>query len=450
MRPEVACQWLAREALSSQSIDQYATVRSALSYFLTTKLAPLLAHVLAGIDRFANLDTLISPSSNGDEWKRSMWMHVAGNSALFRVDYAGMRVTDDEKSNRQLDTFVCQSDWFVIATSDGSSHRRRIQSSLPFCWLLYEQIEHLRAANSATATTTTTTRMFAETSWAKFLVWQVLPQSKQRLFDDYLHDFLLISCPLIRTRGELSTIWRLMRANVLSHSIGACEDETLATTTSTVTKCMPLLHDVFERERTRVDMFLRFCRFDQDTSALNGDNYDDEDESTMPMHIDSTQISMTNMHLRACLACIDRFKRSFNAHTCITRLFSLIQLVAELCVDKSTAAESSELEELTAMCVEQHEALIALRLFVDNVTTPLTKKRQSSEQTNKLSTQLIADLNKQCLEHNVNFGGVVTMRALHEFIASSGNHLRQLRSSAITSSDIDHALAMFYAVSLMP
>ena len=402
MSAEAVRHWLARDALGLRATSQYATVRSALAHCLRAKLAPLLAHVLARLDRFSNLDTLLlsTSSSSSSSWKSDMWLSVCNAPQLLRLEYAsGMRSAD---GGSELATFVCQSEWFVapvdnnINNNNGTRGGRRAQHeriapSLPFSWLIYEQLEQLRttatvgAHTSTAAAATAAPRMFAETSWCHFL------RDVQRtgggggehvqLLDAYVNDFVLISCPLMRTRAELATIGRLMRAQILTDHVDDEKDK------DDVLLRMPALHEAFDKQRSRVDMFLRLCRFDDDnentTTTTNTASAAAAaaaaDHTPMGMS-ESSLLSASTLHLQACLACVERFKSSFQAHESNlsshqhnnTRLFALIQLVAEVCA--MPVEEEEEGDELMAKCVEQHEALVALRIFVDTVVTPLNAK----------------------------------------------------------------------------
>ena len=128
--------WLKLDAVKKSQMEKNLTLRKSCQNYFVAKLSPLLAYLLAKVDRFSNLDVLLNDET---EWIGKLWLDLIRNRELVKLSYSEMLVDEKEKER-----FKCDSDWL---TSSSSSSIHDLKACLPFFWILISQFDELYVKN---------------------------------------------------------------------------------------------------------------------------------------------------------------------------------------------------------------------------------------------------------------------------------------------------------------
>ena len=119
-------EWLQTEALS-RTVHETGTFKKALWRRFQSVVAPILAEVIAYVDRDGNLELAASE----DTWVFNLWLKVFRESSLSELSYASFQEGDDPVVRNKV----------PIAKSGYRSHA--FQCRFPFSWLLKDRIDEL-------------------------------------------------------------------------------------------------------------------------------------------------------------------------------------------------------------------------------------------------------------------------------------------------------------------
>ena len=121
-------EWLESEALSGK-LQETGTFKKALWRRFLSVVAPVLAEVIAYVDRDGNLELAASE----DSWVANLWLKIFRDTSLTYLDYTDFIFQEG-------DALVVRSKVPVL-NSGYRSHS--FQSSFPFSWLLKERMDEL-------------------------------------------------------------------------------------------------------------------------------------------------------------------------------------------------------------------------------------------------------------------------------------------------------------------
>ncbi|XP_022797655.1 E3 ubiquitin-protein ligase rnf213-alpha-like isoform X3 [Stylophora pistillata] len=192
--------WL-EDVAKACTINENGTFKKALWRRFQSVVAPILAEVIAYVDRDGNLELAASK----DTWMSKLWLNVLEDSSLATINY-GMFMTREEDVNE------VRSKVPVLK----SGYRRHVfQSRFPFSWLLKERIDELyREARSIAAnsleTVTECLRKFLDGSNVAQIVSDAISEGGEDSVARYLHDFAhMVNKPQDEAETEIviKAIW---------------------------------------------------------------------------------------------------------------------------------------------------------------------------------------------------------------------------------------------------
>jgi len=135
----LASKWLFREAANLRTIKYYSTLRRACLNYFESKLSPLLAYLLAFLDKYSNLDIYANAlNETGLEWKSTLWIDLLKNTEICPLNYSDMRI-----DNKEMREFECQSDWLIKSFQETTDENKCLKPMLPFFWILVGQLNKL-------------------------------------------------------------------------------------------------------------------------------------------------------------------------------------------------------------------------------------------------------------------------------------------------------------------
>lgn len=122
--PNKGDDWLRTEALYP-TVNETGTFKKALWRRFQSVVAPILAEVIAYVDRDGNLEL----AASGDTWVFKLWLKMFGDSCLSELTF---------------ETFISQEGVrSKVPVSKSGYGLHAFQSTFPFSWLLKERIDEL-------------------------------------------------------------------------------------------------------------------------------------------------------------------------------------------------------------------------------------------------------------------------------------------------------------------
>lgn len=101
--------------------------RRSVEQYIEDKITPVLAGILANIDKNDNLN-IISQNSN---WKNYLWIEIFNSPEITELRY------EDLLSQRHGEAL---SEFMIEVTSDNGES---FQAEMPFSWCIFRQVENL-------------------------------------------------------------------------------------------------------------------------------------------------------------------------------------------------------------------------------------------------------------------------------------------------------------------
>lgn len=120
--------WLQAEAMS-RTVHETGTFKKALWRRFQSVVAPILAEVIAYVDRDGNLEL----AASGDTWVFNLWLKIFGDSSLSELSFESFMSQEGGISVVRSKVPVSKSGYRLHA----------FQSKFPFSWLLKERIDEL-------------------------------------------------------------------------------------------------------------------------------------------------------------------------------------------------------------------------------------------------------------------------------------------------------------------
>ena len=122
-----ASEWLYSEALSGTGVQEWGTFRKALWKRVYSAVVPILAEIIALVDRDSNLDLM----NNGSAWVSTLWLKILANDDISELSYSKMisPVTNSVRERVQ-----------VLGSGAGG---HVFQCMFPFSFLVKQRVEKL-------------------------------------------------------------------------------------------------------------------------------------------------------------------------------------------------------------------------------------------------------------------------------------------------------------------
>ena len=457
MPPESKNNWLIKDAANFKTINEYSTLRRACQNYFESRLSPLLGYLLSYVDSYSNLNVISDSIENKIRWKLKLWINLLSDMDLCKFDYESMRSKGEDSI--ELRQFMCQSDWIVKNFRVVHDDSKRLNPSLPFFWLLINQLSDLYSnfitSNRFSAINNSEnsfdlnlyakviSNFFEETQLYK-LINQIISQSvskkkefSEEILDLYIGDFLLMKCP-VNSKDDLFIIKKIIKTLL-------CKlDEKYKID---IKYSLPMVHYVFETVKNKFDIYLRFTQFESkinESELFKNKNYYSLDSPSNCLYI----------HLDSCIECIENFKRNFKDNSWVdgqslNKLYALLQLISQLSLESSNNTDQISNNKFNQIN-EKFESLTILQLFMDNIPKYDFEKIQP-EQRNLIITlfgKLINRLNLNYFYKDINFKNQKTLLNVHNFIVECHNvfntEAQKKLSNLPYGSNIEDSLNNFY------
>ncbi|XP_054544611.1 E3 ubiquitin-protein ligase RNF213 isoform X2 [Talpa occidentalis] len=227
-------EWVVRAAWNQDALQEAGTFRHTLWRRIQATVTPLLASLVATVDRDDNLELLARPGS--PRWVGQLWMLVFSDTKLLDIPL----VTGATRPGGEASPVVVQS--FM-------SRPQHVSCDVPFSWRIRDYLEELSMQAQYTTGPEGLPRklveIFQQTPLGGFLA-QLPEQERQELLESYLKDFLLLTMR-VSTWEELQflhmALWSCIRELWAERP-----EEDLS---------LPWVHLAYQHFRSRLHNFLR-------------------------------------------------------------------------------------------------------------------------------------------------------------------------------------------------
>ncbi|XP_023555015.1 E3 ubiquitin-protein ligase RNF213 [Octodon degus] len=199
-------EWVSREAADLEALQEAGTFRHTLWKRVQGTVSPLLASMIALLDRDANLDLLALPDLPA--WARDLWMFVFSDDKLLDIP-----LVHSIRSKSDMPSILVQNYMAENASN-----------SVPFSWRIKDYLEELYVQAQYTTDSEGLPQKFIEifqqTPLGQFL--NQLPELQQlELLQSYSRDFLLLTMK-VSTPEELK-VDACFTEDPPKHDLAGCE-----------------------------------------------------------------------------------------------------------------------------------------------------------------------------------------------------------------------------------
>ncbi|KAM5272726.1 E3 ubiquitin-protein ligase RNF213 [Ctenodactylus gundi] len=233
-------EWVAREAGNQEALQEASTFRHTLWKRVQGAVTPLLANMVALLDRDANLELLTRPDL--PTWARDLWMFIFKDDKLLQIPL----VTSHVRSQAEMASITVQNDMHLVENAS---------NEVPFSWRIKDYLEELwvqaQYITDAEGLPRKMVEIFQQTPLGRFL--SQLPEEQQlELLQAYAKDFLLLTMRL-SSREELqflqTALWSCLgELQAAWDSPGDSPEDRLS---------LPWVHLAYQHFRTRLQNFAR-------------------------------------------------------------------------------------------------------------------------------------------------------------------------------------------------
>ncbi|XP_070250935.1 E3 ubiquitin-protein ligase RNF213 isoform X3 [Myotis yumanensis] len=227
--------WVVQEASNPDALQEAGTFRHTLWKRVQGAVTPLLASMVAVIDRDSNLELLAKPDAPA--WVRELWMFIFSDINLLNIPL----VTNDARSNSDMAHILVQS--HAHGPGEGCC-------AIPFSWRIRDYVEELWvqaqyiSEPAGPGPEAKLEDIFRQTPLGRFLAL-LRAEERQELLRSYLRDFLLLSMR-VSTRPELELLQAALWSCVQQLRAGSPEEPSL-----------PWVHHAYQHFRVRLQNFSR-------------------------------------------------------------------------------------------------------------------------------------------------------------------------------------------------
>uniref|UniRef100_A0A8B9G672 RING-type E3 ubiquitin transferase n=1 Tax=Amazona collaria TaxID=241587 RepID=A0A8B9G672_9PSIT len=183
--------WVLREAFNLRALQEAGTFRHTLWKRVQNVITPILALLIAVLDRNGNLELLVRPAA---EWVTKLWMFIFSDTKLLTVP-VGVG-----KSSSQPEIILVQNNMVVSANAG---------NQMPFSWRIKEYLDEMWLEAQYIQNTEDHAEKFVDifqkTALGKFL--SALPRGdREMLFQCYTTDFIALTIG-VSSAKELQCLW---------------------------------------------------------------------------------------------------------------------------------------------------------------------------------------------------------------------------------------------------
>ncbi|XP_032177877.1 E3 ubiquitin-protein ligase RNF213 isoform X3 [Mustela erminea] len=273
-------EWVSREALNQDALQEAGTFRQTLWKRVQGMVTPVLASMVSVLDRDSNLELLTRPDS--PSWTRDLWMFIFRDMKLLNIPL----VTNDPRFKSEIP---------YITVQNSMSPPEGVSSDVPFSWRIKDYLEELRVQaqyiTGAEGTSKKLVEIFQQTPLGRFLA-QLSAEQQRELFLCYMKDFLLLTMRA-STREELA---------VLQMALGSCVNQEQAERPEAEVS-LPWVHLIYQRFRGRLQNLSRILTiFPQILQVL----FYNTTEGTWNVRLDGHELTLDALAAVACTELLTR------------------------------------------------------------------------------------------------------------------------------------------------
>ncbi|XP_030361798.1 E3 ubiquitin-protein ligase RNF213 isoform X3 [Strigops habroptila] len=170
--------WVLREASNLSALQEAGTFRHTLWKRVQNVITPILALLIAVIDRNGNLELLVRPAA---EWVTKLWMFIFSDTRLLTVPFGV------GKNSSQPEIILVQNNMVVSADAG---------NEMPFSWRIKEYLDEMWLEAQYIQNTEDHAEKFVDifqkTALGKFLS-ALTEEERQMLFQCYITDFIVLT-----------------------------------------------------------------------------------------------------------------------------------------------------------------------------------------------------------------------------------------------------------------
>ncbi|XP_078382607.1 E3 ubiquitin-protein ligase rnf213-alpha-like isoform X3 [Oculina patagonica] len=339
-------EWLQTEALSP-TVHETGTFKKALWHRYQSVVAPILAEVIAYVDRDGNLELVASE----DTWMFNLWLRVFRDSYLSELSYESFQEGDVPAVRNKV----------PVLKSGHRSHA--FQCRFPFSWLLKERIDELYrdarsiAANSHENVTECLRRML-NNSEVKSIVSEAISEGgEESVVACYLHDFIhMVYKP--HDDDELEVVQKAITAAAKEIQ------NSVQTPGESFALDLSLVHVAHSRIQQRLHCLSLFLQAKPDI-VLDLRNRFSWDEDEMTVDAMALQMCLERMEPSA-ESVEDRSRRQAWCDQVLSAKIPVEETISRSSSgDKARVGEKTELILTQCRCMWQR--LSAVRMFIEHV-----------------------------------------------------------------------------------
>ncbi|KAG8507497.1 LOW QUALITY PROTEIN: E3 ubiquitin-protein ligase RNF213 [Galemys pyrenaicus] len=227
-------EWVVRAAWSQDALQEAGTFRHTLWQRVQAAVTPLLASLVATVDRDDNLELLVRPGS--PRWVEPLWMLMFGDAKLLDIPL----VANAPRPRGEASPIMVQS--FM-------SRPQHVSGDVPFSWRIKDYLEELSVQAQYTTSPeglpSKLVEIFQQTPLGGFLA-QLPEQEQQEILECYIKDFLLLTLH-VSSREELRFLQMALESCIREMGAEGPEEGLV----------LPWVHLAYRRFRSRLHNFLR-------------------------------------------------------------------------------------------------------------------------------------------------------------------------------------------------
>ncbi|KAM6164698.1 E3 ubiquitin-protein ligase RNF213 [Rhynchocyon petersi] len=355
-------EWVVRAALDQDALREAGTFRHSLWKRVQTVVTPLLAKMIAFIDRNYNLELLTNPDF--PPWARDLWMFIFSDVKLLNI----LPEMNDTSSENKRPSVVIQNDALA-------------KTSVPFSWQISDYLEELlvqtQHITDAAGLSEKLVEIFQQTPLGGFLA-QLSDQQQQTLLHWYLEDFLQLTMG-VSSREELQFLQVALWSCVGQFKVaaGRPEEET----------ALPWVHLAYRHFRSRLQNFSRILTVCPQVLGILSESMQSQGLSEFELTLD----------VNAAMACAEMLTRDIlqpSPHKWLHMVKNLSTPLELLCSECHVQDRGSRTAALVRELRMQWNRIFSVALFVEHV---LLGTEDQSPELCALVTDYTISLNK-CLE----------------------------------------------------
>ncbi|XP_033923494.1 LOW QUALITY PROTEIN: E3 ubiquitin-protein ligase RNF213 [Melopsittacus undulatus] len=360
--------WVLREAFNLSALQEAGTFRHTLWKRVQNVITPILALLIAVIDRNGNLELLVRPAA---EWVTKLWMFIFSDTKLLTIPFGVGR------NSSQPEIILVQNNMVVSADAG---------NKMPFSWRIKEYLDEMWLEAQYIQNTEDHAEKFVDifqkTALGKFL--SALPEEdREMLFQCYTADFIALTIG-VSSAKEL----QCLRIAFLS-----CVEELKAASAmrEEAVLALPWVHLGYNQFKSRLQNLARILAVHPRVVAYLG--IEEGEEGHGRPHSEMV------LDVFAAMICAEELQGQVQTdppETWLQKVKNLRMPIEFLCKEKVLQRSGSQCHELLKELKTCWNRVFSMSLFVEHVLLGINTLIPELEDLVKKYTLLLAE----CFQHD--------------------------------------------------